>query len=87
MSEEGTNKTVIKEEDIRYLKEQSSEFLKSGYFFAASEMFGRLLDHDPDDKSARIGALMADNRISDENKLVPYLQDLYSDEEYEIKLA
>jgi len=74
-------------DEIKELRKQAEEFLSSGYFYAAKDVFERLLDLDGEDKRAHLGVLMSERKINDEEELIRYYQDLYSEDEYEIKLA
>lgn len=81
------DKGKITKEEIEELKKQASEFLNSRYFYAASDLYKRILENNPNDKDGHIGLLLTENKISDEEDLISHYQDLYSNEEYEIKLA
>ena len=86
MADLGEKEKITKEE-IDELKRQASEFLSSRYFYAASDLYKRILENNPNDKDGHLGLLMTANKITDEEDLIRYYQDLYSDEEYEIRLA
>ena len=77
----------LSEAEKKELKEQAREFLDSRYFYAAADQFKKLIENDPDDEEDRIGALMAEKKIADEDALMRYYRDLFSIPEYEIKLA
>lgn len=80
-------KTYLTSEEIKDAKKQALEFLSSHYFYAASDIYKKLLENNPNDKEAHIGVLLCENKIDDEEKLIRYYRNLYSNEEYEIKLA
>ena len=80
-------KIVKNSEEIRESKKQALEFLDSHYFYAALDKYKELLKANPGDKDSHVGDLMASNKIDNEEKLIRYYQNLYSAEEYEIKLA
>lgn len=86
MADLGDKQRITKEE-IEDFKKQASEFLASRYFYAASDLYKRILENNPNDKDSHIGLLLTENKISDEEDLISHYQDLYSEEEYEIKLA
>lgn len=74
-------------EDIEELKQEAEEFLSSRYFYAASDIFEKILKNNPNDKDGHIGLLLTSNKIGNEEALIRYYQNLYSEEDYEIKLA
>lgn len=74
-------------EEIRESKKQALEFLDSHYFYAASDVYKSILENNPNDKDAHIGTLLSLNKIDNEEALIKHYQDLYSVEEYELKLA
>lgn len=80
-------KAYLTSEEIKDAKKQALEFLSSHYFYAASDVYKKLLENNPNDKEAHIGVLLCENKIDDEEKLIRYYRNLYSNEEYEIKLA
>ena len=80
-------KEYLTSEEIRESKKQALEFLDSHYFYAASDIYKNILENNPNDKDAHIGSLLASNKIDNEESLIKYYQDLYSVEEYELKLA
>ena len=80
-------KDYLTSEEIRESKKQALEFLDSHYFYAASDIYKNILENNPNDKDAHIGVLLASNKIDNEEALIKYYQDLYSVEEYELKLA
>lgn len=82
-----TKKNYLTSEEIRESKKQALEFLDSHYFYAASDIYKNILENNPNDKDAHIGSLLASNKIDNEEALIKYYQDLYSAEEYELKLA
>lgn len=81
------DKEKITRQEIEELKDQAKEFLDSRYFYAASDLYARILNNNPNDKDGHIGLLLTENKISSEEYLIRHYQDLYSEEEYEIKLA
>ena len=77
----------IRQEDLNELKTQAADFLKSGLYFAASQLYLRLLKVQPDSKDLHIGSLLAKNSLNQEDKLIGYYQDLFNKPEYEILLG
>ena len=81
------DKSTISRNELEEFKNEAKGFLNSHYFYAAAEAYERILKDHPNDKDAHIGLLLTSNKIDEEDKLIRYYQDLYSEEEYEIKLA
>ncbi|MBR4470633.1 MAG: hypothetical protein IKS54_04885 [Erysipelotrichaceae bacterium] len=78
---------LIPDQSTRQLEEQASDFLKSGYFFAALQFYKKLLETQPENKDYRLACLMAQNNVKDEGNLIGFYQNLYSDAKYEKKKA
>ncbi len=87
MTDQGIEKKTAGIEETNEMKKQALEFLQSRYFYAASDLYEKILDNNPNDKDAHIGLLLCRLKVTDEGKLIEYYQNLYSDVEYEIKLA
>ena len=74
-------------QEIIKLKQQAEEFSDSHFFFAANDLFGRVLELDPNDLEAHYGILMSSAQVSSKEDLITHYQDLYSDKVYETKQA
>lgn len=82
--------TMLNEEnrqEIIKLKQQAGEFLNFRFFFAANDLYGRLLELDPEDLDGHYGALMSNAQVSNKEDLIAYYQDLYSEKAFETKEA
>ncbi len=77
----------ISAEEIRKLKDQAKGFLDSGFYYAATDLYQRILDSDPEDPDAHLDILIARNKCKDEETLLNYYQDLYSERVTEKKVA
>lgn len=73
--------------EISEMKKQASDFLRSRFFYAASDIYAQILEENPNDKDAHLGLLMCSVKKSSESDLVEYYQNLFSDDRYEIRLA
>lgn len=74
-------------EKLTKTKDQAKELLNSGFYYAAADLYERILSENNDDREAHIGILMAKNEMKTEEELIRYYQDLYFIAEPEIKKA
>ncbi len=77
----------ISVEEAKDLESQASEFLKSGYYFAAYQFYQKLSRQDPDNRDFHVACLLSQNSLNEEKDLPGFYQDLYSDDRDEIALA
>lgn len=87
MTDQGIEKKTAGSEEISEMKKQASEFLQSRYFYAASDLYEKILNINPNDKDAHVGLLLCKQKVTDEDKLIEYYQNLYTLEEFENRLA
>ena len=74
-------------QEIEKLKGQAEDFLKSHFFYAAEDLYQRILDLDENDKDAHLGILMSKTLNPDEESLIAYYQELYVGKIHETRIA
>ena len=73
--------------EIEKLKAQANDFLRSHFFYAAKDLYERVLESDPEDETAYLGILMSEALVTSKEDLIAYYQTLYSDKTYETAYA
>jgi len=81
------NQTTIKAEEKKKLKDQARNFLDSRFFYAAVDMYKRVLAIDPEDRDSHLGVLMGNALVNSEEELIAFYQGLYPDSQAEKKFA
>lgn len=81
------NKDKTGSDELAKTKEQANEFLNSGFYYAAADLYERLLTNNSNDKESHLGVLMAKNEVKTREELIRYYQNLYLNVEPEIKEA
>lgn len=81
------NQLAAKTEEMKKLKDQAKSFLDSHFFYAAVDMYKRVLAIDPEDRDSHLGVLMGNASAIDEEELIRYYQNLYPDSYTEKRYA
>ncbi len=82
-----SKKETVSVEAIEKMRDQAKGFLDSGFYYAAADLYNRLLEFDPDDHEAHLYVLISKNKCKDEDALLKHYQDLYSERVTEKKIA
>ena len=64
---------------MKKLKDQAKSFLDSRFFYAAVDMYKRVLMIDPEDRDSHLGVLMGNALVNSEDELIHYYQNKYQD--------
>ena len=81
------NQTALRTEEIKKLKDQAMSFLDSHFFYAAVDMYKRVLTIDPEDRDSHLGVLMGNASVNSEEELIRYYQNMYPDSYIEKRYA
>lgn len=81
------NQTGLKTEEKNRLKDQARDFLDSRFFYAAVDMYRRVLAIDLNDRESHLGVLMGNASVNSEEELIRYYQNKYSDSHTEKRYA
>ena len=81
------NQLAAKTEEMKKLKDQAKSFLDSHFFYAAVDMYKRVLAIDPEDRDSHLGVLMGNASANDEDELIRYYQNMYPDSYIEKRYA
>ena len=81
------NQTGLKTEEKNRLKDQARNFLDSRFFYAAVDMYRRVLAIDLNDRDSHLGVLMGNASANSEEELIRYYQNKYSDSHTEKRYA
>ena len=73
------NQLAAKTEEMKKLKDQAKSFLDSHFFYAAVDMYKRVLAIDPEDRDSHLGILMGNASANSEEELIRHYQNLYPD--------
>lgn len=81
------NQLAAKTEEMKKLKDQAKSFLDSHFFYAAVDMYKRVLAIDPEDRDSHLGVLMGNASANSEEELIRHYQNLYPDSYMEKRYA
>ena len=81
------NKLAAKTEEMKKLKDQAKSFFDSHFFYAAVDMYKRVLTIDPEDRDSHLGVLMGNASANSEEELIRFYQNLYPDSYIEKRYA
>jgi len=77
----------IKTDDIKRLKDQAKDFLDTHFFYAAVDMYERVLSLDPSDTDSHLGILMGKAMVTSQDELISFYLKHYSIQKTEILYA